>query len=67
MKLTDLTPPRFACVIGTCPAVYRTDRGTYVLVGQRLELGELPGVRIGEGETAIEVSAELLEEALCGQ
>jgi hypothetical protein len=71
-KLTDLTPEEFRCKpLGpTCPAVLR--RGDkYVIIGTCValrqifvdEYPELPG-RVGPGEAAVEISAELLEAAI---
>jgi len=45
----------------TCPTLARTDRGTYVVVGQAVTDTEaLGGLRIGPGELAVEVPPALL-------
>jgi hypothetical protein len=46
-----------ACRDGTCPAVYRTEQGTIVVQGYPVEGAP-------EGEMRVEVSADLLKEAL---
>jgi len=45
-----------------CPALYRTDRGTYVVQGWRVP-DDTEGVRdLGEGEALVEVPADVIEE-----
>jgi hypothetical protein len=57
MKLTKLA----GCSGGTCPAVYGTDRGTYVVQGARVTDAEaLAALELPEHETLVEVPAELL-------
>jgi hypothetical protein len=46
-----------ACRDGTCPAIYRTDQGTIVVQGPTVDGAP-------EGEMRVEVSADLLKEAL---
>lgn len=46
------------CEGGTCPTVYATDRGTYVVQGAIVVDPE--GVTVPDGETLVEVPAELL-------
>ena len=62
MKLIEITPKQLQCGIGACPAIFETDRGTYVVVGRNLA-DELPHElrgRVGSHETVIEVPKELL-------
>lgn len=60
MKLTNITPRTVQCGIGACPAIFRTDQGTYVLVGKKVTNPEL-ATRVGKDEAAIEVPKFLLE------
>jgi len=62
MKLKDVSPKEFSCQAGGCPAVYKTDRGTYLIIGTEIDSPDnlLPG-RIGPNETAIEVSVGLIQ------
>lgn len=62
LQLRDRTPKPLACIVGGCPAVFETQRGTFVLIGRCLSEEERAGIqgRIGEGEMAIEVPRELL-------
>ena len=67
-KLTDITPADVACkpVGPTCPAVFKTERGTYVIVGRvtgAYEFAQLQS-RVGLNEAAVEISAELLHAAI---
>lgn len=48
----------------TCPTVYQTDRGTAVVQGFRLDVDALARVRLGAGETAVEIPMSLLEEVV---
>lgn len=63
MKIEDITPPEYRCAIGACPAVFRTDRDTLVIVGRVLSAAEthgmLPG-RISSDEGAIEIPIGLV-------
>ena len=46
-----------------CPALYATDRGTYVVQGYTLT-AEAAGVDLPAGEQLVEIPAELLAEAV---
>jgi uncharacterized Ntn-hydrolase superfamily protein len=49
------------CSGGTCPAVYATDRGTFVVQGSVVTDPEaLAAMKLPAHETAVEVPAELL-------
>lgn len=65
MKLIEITPKVMRCGIGSCPAIFETPDGKYVLIGSRLPEEfvnqELAG-RISPGETAIEIPRELLAQ-----
>lgn len=69
MNLKDITPVKHKCCGcgSVCPAVLKTaDDKIYIIVGKRVfaEGYEDLTCRIGPGEAAVEISAELLEEAL---
>ncbi|MFI5895818.1 hypothetical protein ACIA5D_37550 [Actinoplanes sp. NPDC051513] len=51
------------CAGGSCPTVYRTDRGTYVVQGYALT-AEAAGLDLPAGEQLVEIPAELLAEAV---
>jgi hypothetical protein len=53
-SLRDITPTKYRCDPASthCPAIFKTDRGTYIIIGKR------------KNESAVEISADLLEEAL---
>jgi hypothetical protein len=46
-----------ACRDGTCPAVYRTEQGTIIVQGPAVDGAP-------EGETRVEVTADLLKAAM---
>jgi len=62
MKVKDITPTQFSCGVGACPAVFRTDQGTFLLVGRALTSSEIarliPG-RVSVNERAVEIPEEL--------
>jgi hypothetical protein len=50
------------CDDGTCPAVFATDRGTYVVQGSIVtDADALASVTVPAHETLVEVPAELLD------
>ena len=68
MKLTEITPIEMRC--GTCdcgcPAVFATDNNSYVIIGKKLDAttsAQLHG-RIADDEFVIEISKDMLEQAL---
>lgn len=67
MTLINITPAHLHCAIGACPAVYRTDHGTIVLIGRKVAsahiLRELSG-RVGPDEEVIEIAEEYLSPIL---
>jgi hypothetical protein len=50
------------CGSGTCPTVYRTNRGTLVVQGYAVSAQA--GVDLPEGELLVEIPAELLTAAV---
>lgn len=61
MPLIPLTED---CADGrTCPVVRATGRGTVIVQGYKLTAGDLAEITLGDGETAVEIPAELLLEA----
>jgi hypothetical protein len=53
----------FSCTSGTCPTVYRTDRGTLVVQGYAVDPAQA-GVQIPEGERLVEIPIDLLLSAV---
>ena len=61
MKIKDVTPLPFSCTEGLCPAVYETDRGSYLIIGNKVNSPDnLLSGRIGLDETVIEVPVDLI-------
>jgi hypothetical protein len=50
------------CGSGSCPTLYETDRGTYVVQGY--VVGSDAGVQVPAGASLVEIPAELLAEAI---
>jgi hypothetical protein len=50
------------CGAGSCPTVYRTNRGTFVVQGYAVT-GSDVGVDLPDGEFLVEIPADLLEQA----
>ncbi len=65
MKVTDITPAMHFCGIGLCPAVYKTDRGTVLVVGKRRKPNEcsadLDG-RVGPDEELVEIPIGIIRD-----
>ena len=63
MKLKEITPEAIRCTIGACPAIYETQKGSFIIVGKRLSNKhiELEG-RVGQDEDAVEIPMSLLSE-----
>lgn len=55
--------PGLSCDGGGCPAVYETNRGTYVIIGRRMAASEKDGLPMDGIEDALEVPRELLHES----
>jgi hypothetical protein len=68
MKIVDITPEKFICPVGECPAVLKTDGHSYLVIGKILDHSH-PAVvgRIGYDETVVEIPADLLEAAIASQ
>jgi hypothetical protein len=49
------------CGAGSCPTIYRTDRGTLVVQGTPIS-AEAAGIDLPEGEMLIEIPEDLLGE-----
>jgi len=59
--LKDLTPLKFRCVIGNCPAVFEENNKKYLrIIGQQVDFGELAH-RVGQDEQVIRIDRELLQ------
>ena len=59
--IQEITPKSFQCVLAACPAIFKTNKGSYVLIGKKINAKEL-GVakRVGKGEILVEIPVELL-------
>ncbi len=57
-----LTPVATVCGGGTCPTVYRTDRGTFVVQGYALSAANA-GIDVPPGEQLVEIPASLFTAA----
>ena len=64
MKIKDVTPSSFSCFGGGCPAIYETDRATFLIIGSKVDSPDnfLPG-KVGKDETIVEVPVELIQRA----
>lgn len=65
MTTVEITPVAFYCVACACPSVFETNRGTYIIVGKKLNLEEASQEvknKIGDGEIAVEIPKGLLDK-----
>ena len=63
--VTDKTPSRFSCLVGTCPSIFEAQNDTYIIVGkkqQKKHLTEKVKNKIGKDEIAIEVPKGLIDD-----
>lgn len=62
--MTDITPDRFKCAISaSCPSIRATENNTYIIVG-KFRSEAAVSVSVDEDEMAVEVPAELIDEAI---
>jgi hypothetical protein len=64
MKTTEITQRKALCVGIGCPAIFRTDRGTCIVVGQVPAMKELPREvleKLNNGHVAVEVPQGVLK------
>ena len=67
MLVVDKTPAVSRCVAYTCPSVFETNRGTYIIIGKKLNQKEISQEiknKIGVDEIGIEVPKELITELI---
>lgn len=60
---TEITPEKYNCIAVSCPSVFETDRGTLVLIGEKVNPKDAPEKiknKIGPGEAAIEIPKGLI-------
>ena len=63
MRSPQLTLVTSLCGNGSCPTVYRTDRGTLVVQGYTV-MPENAGIEVPNGEQLVEIPADLLAAAM---
>jgi len=64
MRAVDITPKAHRCAVGCCPGIFRTDRGTILVVGRKLArepIDGLPTGRIGPDEEVVEIPEAILD------
>ena len=65
MKLINKTPKSLSCIVGACPAIFETDKESYVIIGKivndKVSTTALK-LRIGHNEIAIEVPKKLISQ-----
>ena len=63
--LREITPKSLMCGIGACPAIFETTKGSYVLVGKRVDAKKV-GIanRVSKDEFVIEVPRDLIDKKL---
>ena len=63
MKL-ELMGTETNCADRTCPAIYRTDRNSFVMQGKFLSDDVISQLKLADDETAVEVPADVVEQLL---
>lgn len=61
--MKEITPSRYRCALGSCPAAFKLDDGRILLIGKKAEASLANQIkdRIGNDEYAIVVEAGMLE------
>lgn len=62
-KAVEITPKNARCVAGPCPAVFKTNDKTLIVIGSVIAVNTLPKnilKKIGKGEIAVEIPANIL-------
>lgn len=65
MKIFEKTPNNLFCAIGACPSVFETEKGTFLIIGKKLDKENIPDEvrkKIGNNEMVIEVPKNLITE-----
>jgi hypothetical protein len=65
IKCFEITPKRFLCVGGACPSVFMTEKGTFLMIGKKLDKENIPDEvkrKIGSDEMVIEVPKNLITD-----
>lgn len=61
VQLIARDPGTFDCLDGKCPGVFKTDRGTLLIQGYRVNRGDISGLdAVAENEDLVEIPASLL-------
>lgn len=60
MKLTKVNLKGPDCVGSRCPAIYKSDRGSYIIQGEILSSENLKKIENDSSMTAVEIPASLL-------
>jgi len=64
-KIQEITPKRLFCGLAACPSVFETEKETFLIIGKKLDSGDIPNEvrkKIGNDEMVIEVPKELITE-----
>jgi len=65
MKMREITPRKLLCAVGPCPAIFKTDRETVIIIGSIPANNDLPPCirrKMGRGEVAVEIPKGFLEK-----
>ncbi len=63
MKIKNVTPKAHLCPYGACPAIYETDRNSFLVVGKKVTFSAnvLQG-KVSPDETVVEIPIGLLND-----
>ena len=63
LKITkNLTPKIEMCAACACPAIFKTNKGSYALIGKKLNAKDLKvDKRVGKDEVLIEVPKKIID------
>ena len=67
MKLNNISPSEYICVVGACPQLYATDRDSYIIIGTKLKKDQIIAAglvnNLSDNEIAIEIPKGLIKKA----
>ena len=67
MRIKEITPARFRCVVGGCPQIHALENNQYLIVGKKVPkplIEQIGAERIAEDEYAILVDVEMIDDAV---
>lgn len=65
LTVTEITPKSLRCVAGPCPAIFQTNKNSFIIIGRVLdeqEVKQLLHGKVNMKEKAVEIPQDLLRK-----